>query len=641
MTGDIFSSPAAQAAHRHRSNRDFNESISPIVQAPLTSSPNVVPVKHFKARSNASQHLTSPNVSTAKRLALPHAPPFANGIQLISPRERIPDRFQSVFPYEVFNAVQSKCFESVYATNDNVVVSAPTGSGKTALLELAICKLVTQKNTENAKVVYIAPTKALCKEKAEQWRKKFAMMSTPVSELTGDTSRSEMRTVREAKIIVTTPEKWDSITRSWADHRKLLDLVELFLIDEVHILKESRGATLEAVVSRMKTYGAKVRFVALSATVPNSSDIATWLGRDHANPGIAAHREVFGEQFRPVKLQKVVHGIESKIADHPFDKYLNTQLWKYIEMHTQKKPMLVFCMTRKSCKEAAEELAKQWSQRQPQARLWPEPKKRIAVIDAGLQELVRYGVAFHHAGLEADDRKAVHEAFEQGHLHVICCTSTLAVGINLPCHTVVLKGTVCYQDGGQLGEYSDLEVMQMLGRAGRPQYEDSALAIILTRSKNKKRYEDLESGQQVLESTLHKNLIEHVNSEISLGTFQDTKGAKTWLKGTFLSVRLQQNAQYYGDLIKRKSVSRARNSDTIEEQLENICEAAIDDLRSIGLINGDGKFQHTEYGRAMSKYMIRFETMKRILEIPRGAKIREMVSFHRLAPHNSSSNSRL
>lgn len=482
---------------------------------------------------------------------------------------------------------------------------------------------MSRKDNDNAKIVYIAPTKALCKEKAEQWGKKFGMLTMPVSELTGDTSRAEMRNVREAKIIVTTPEKWDSITRSWTDHKKLLNLVELFLIDEIHILKESRGATLEAVVSRMKTYGTKVRFVALSATVPNSSDIATWLGRNCSNPHTPAHQEVFGEEFRPVKLVKAVHGFDSKLGDHPFDSYLNGQLWKYIELHSQKKPMMVFCMTRKSCRDAAERLAKEWSQRQPGARLWPEPFKRIPVLDAKLQELVRYGVAFHHAGLDSDDRKAIQQAFEEGNLNVICCTSTLAVGINLPCHTVVLKGTVGYQDGG-LCEYSDLEVMQMLGRAGRPQFEKSAVAIILTRSRNKRRYEELDSGHQILESTLHKNLIEHLNSEISLGTFQNLEGAKDWLNGTFLSVRLRQNPRYYSELTQDGSYMNI-SAKFIDEKLEKICEFAIENLLGTHLIEGCPEFQPTEHGRAMSKYMIRFDTMKTILELPRGAKIQDLL----------------
>ncbi|PSR79468.1 hypothetical protein BD289DRAFT_455819 [Coniella lustricola] len=530
------------------------------------------------------------------------SPPTASGIRLVNPKQFIPDRFSTVFPYELLNAVQSKCFETIYKTDDNVVISAPTGSGKTALLELAICRLASLKDSENIKVVYLAPTKALCKEKATQWRKTFGLLAMPVSELTGDTSRAEMRNVREAKIIVTTPEKWDSVTRSWADHRKLLDLVGLLLIDEVHILKESRGATLEVVVSRMKTYGSKIRFVALSATIPNSADVAAWLGKTRVDSHLSASREVFGEEFRPVRLEKKVYGIESKLGDHPFDNVLNTQLWKYIEKHSQRKPLLVFCMTRKSCYEAARQLAKEWSQREPRARLWPEPRTKVVVVDANLQDLVQYGVAFHHAGLDADDRRAVHEAFEQGNLSVICCTSTLALGVNLPCHTVLLKGTVCYQDG-QICEYSDLEVMQMLGRAGRPQFEDSALAIILTRTRNKKRYEELGSGQQVLESTLHKNLIEHFNSEVSLETFKDAKEARDWLQKTFLSVRLRQNPK----------------------------------LLEARLLGGDSAgFRSTDYGRAMSKYMIRFETMKQIMAIPHGASTQDLANEKDIFRHINS-----
>lgn len=90
------------------------------------------------------------SLSRSQRHELPHAlqdcnaPTIANDIQLLNPRECIPDQFRTVFPYDLFNKVQSRCFASVYKTSDNVVVSAPTGSGKTALLELAICKLASQ-----------------------------------------------------------------------------------------------------------------------------------------------------------------------------------------------------------------------------------------------------------------------------------------------------------------------------------------------------------------------------------------------------------------------------------------------------------------------------------------------------------------
>lgn len=582
-----------------------------------------VTTNHFHTAVTLSESRSS-QMGSSRGLQISHTQPLANGIPLITPKEVIPDEFQAVFPYGVFNLVQSKCFNSVYETNDNLVVSAPTGSGKTVLFELAICKLAKDKLNDNAKIVYVAPTKALCREKAEQWKQKFTVAALPVAELTGDTSRVEMKSIREAKIIVTTPEKWDSLTRSWKDHRKLLDLVELFLIDEVHILREARGSTLEAIVSRMKTYGTKIRFIALSATIPNSEDIAIWLGKSHVEQREQAHREVFGEECRPVGLEKIVYGFDCKMGDHPFDSFLNGQLWKHIAKHSERKPLLVFCMTRKSCRDAAEALATEWSQRQPHARLWPEPSQRFPVIDAKLQELVRYGVAFHHAGLGSDDRKAIQQAFEEGNLSVICCTSTLAVGINLPCHTVVLKGTVGYQDGGHLCEYSDLEVMQMLGRAGRPQFGDSAVAIILTRSRNKKRYKALGSGQQVLESTLHKNLIEHLNSEISLRTFQDTEGAIKWLKGTFLSVRLSQNPAHYSDLTQDDDAMLVSGR-IPGRSLQRICENAIHELRNTCLITGDPEFEPTEYGRAMSKYMIRLDTMQMILQLPRGANMQAIL----------------
>ena len=531
----------------------------------------------------------------------------------------MPDKFRTIFPYELLNAVQSKCFDVVYRTNDNVVMAAPTGSGKTAILELAICKLALDRGNENFKIVYQAPTKALCSEKARDWEKKFSHMGLKCAELTGDTSQAEMRRVGDASIIVTTPEKWDSITRKWQEHRKLLQLVELFLIDEVHILKDVRGATLEAVVSRMKTIGANVRFVALSATVPNSEDIATWLGRNHTNQHLPAHRETFGEEFRPVKLQKLVYGFDSSSNDFIFDKFLDQKLPGLIAKHARQKPILVFCFTRKSCESTAALLADFASDRPDRDKLWPVPSQRVSVANRELQEIVNSGVAFHHAGLDLQDRMAIEQNFLKGQLGVICCTSTLAVGINLPCHTVVLKGTVGFGND-KLEEYSDLEVMQMLGRAGRPQFDDSATAIILTRSANKDRYQKMVSGQEILESTLHLNLIGHLNSEICLGTIHSLPSAKTWLGGTFLSVRLRRNAAYY------QLTGDTTNPSLVDDKLEEICERDIRQLQDAELVTNQDAFTCTEYGRAMSKYMVEFDTMKLLLQIPPGVGMEVLVS---------------
>jgi ATP-dependent DNA helicase HFM1/MER3 len=554
---------------------------------------------------------------TPQTLALGHAPPVAHGIQLISPHE-LPDRFRQVFSYQLFNAVQSKCFATIYKTNDNVVVSAPTGSGKTALLELAICKVVEGHSSGQFKIVYQAPTKSLCAERMRDWQKKFSHLNLQCAELTGDTTQAEMARVKAASIIVTTPEKWDSITRKWADHHKLVHLVKLFLIDEVHILKDIRGATLEAVVSRMKTIGADVRFVALSATVPNSHDIAIWLGKDHTNKHIPAHRETFGEDFRPVKLQKHVYGYDGLMNDFAFDKVLDGKLTSLIQKHTHKKPIMVFCFTRKSAESTAAMLAEWWTRQRVVDRAWPAPLQTTRVGSKELQQLVGCGVAFHHAGLDPQDRHAIETAYLKGNISLICCTSTLAVGVNLPCHLVVLKGTVCFQDG-HLVEYSDLEAMQMLGRAGRPQFDDSAVAVIMTRSDKSEKYKKMISGQDVLESALHLNLIEHLNSEISLGSIKDLYGAKQWVSGTFLNVRMRQNPKYY------KTNGINPDGDT-NKRLEEVCERDIKLLQESSIVTDAERFSCTKYGEAMSRYMIQFDTMKLLLSIPPQAKTEQIVS---------------
>lgn len=110
------------------------------------------------------------------------------------------------------------------------------------------------------------------------------------------------------------------------------------------------------------------------------------------------------------------------------------------------------------------------------------------------------GVAFHHAGLDGRDRAAVEKAYLGGDLGVICCTSTLAVGVNLPCHLVIIKGTMSYRAGLGMQEMSELDLLQMLGRAGRPQFDTSAIAVIMTRHESVNCWKQLVSGEEVLES---------------------------------------------------------------------------------------------------------------------------------------------
>lgn len=547
-----------------------------------------------------------------------HVLPRIQGIRLV-PISTLPDRFRPIFPYPTFNAVQSKCFSKVFDGEENFVLASPTGSGKTVVMELAICRAVATSTTDQYKIVYQAPTKALCAERQRDWGKKFSQVGLKCAELTGDSDAADLRSVQSANIIITTPEKWDSVTRKWKDHERLMKLIKLFLIDEVHILRDDRGAVLEVVVSRMKSIGTSVRFIALSATVPNFYDVAMWLGKTSVNHELPAAFETFGEEFRPVKLKKHVCGYSCNSSnDFAFEKVLDTKLSEVIAKFSQGKPIMIFCATRNSTFVTAKLLANWWQARHDRHRFWSAPTAYPTILNKDLQELVKFGVAVHHAGLELDDRLQVEKGFLAGQINVICCTSTLAVGVNLPCHLVIVKNTLTYTSEGSQ-EYSDLEMMQMLGRAGRPQFDDSAVAVIMTRQSKAHKYEMMLTGQEVLESKLHLNLIDHMNAEIGLGTIHDLYTARKWLKGTFLHVRLQQNPDFY-------KLAGATSGQNIEEQVDEICFRDIALLRENSLISGQEYFRCTEFGHAMARYYIHFDTMKVIVGLQPKSTPSEIVS---------------
>lgn len=282
------------------------------------------------------------------------------------PVNYLPDMQRRVFPrFPIFNAVQSKCFPIAYETDDNLVVSAPTGSGKTVIMELGILRIMDQLKSGRAKAVYQAPTKSLCSERCRDWQTKFSVFGIQCAELTGDSDGATLHSVANASIIVTTPEKWDSVTRKWKDQAKLMAMVRLFLVDEVHILRDSRGATLEAIVSRMKSVGNNIRFIALSATIPNPNDIATWLTQSQEARHLPAHREVFDDSFRPVILTKHVVGYDGPYNSFAFDAAMTDKLPGLITKYGKRKSVLIFCMTKDSTQKTAAKLAEVWQQTTP------------------------------------------------------------------------------------------------------------------------------------------------------------------------------------------------------------------------------------------------------------------------------------
>ncbi|CAM9806285.1 unnamed protein product, partial [Choristocarpus tenellus] len=248
----------------------------------------------------------------------------------LKPINELPDWAQTAFKgTEKLNRIQSKMYEAAMLSPENMLVCAPTGAGKldkrllriTNVAMMAMLHEIGQHRKEDGtidrdlfKIVYVAPMKALVQEVVIKFGARLASYGISVKELSGDQSLSRQQ-IQETQVIVTTPEKWDIITRKAGD-RTYTQLVRLMIIDEIHLLHDDRGPVLESLVARtirqIETTQARlemVRIVGLSATLPNYEDVATFLRVDPKR-GLF----FFDNSFRPVPLQQQYIGVSEKKA---------------------------------------------------------------------------------------------------------------------------------------------------------------------------------------------------------------------------------------------------------------------------------------------------------------------------------------
>lgn len=493
------------------------------------------------------------------------------------------------------------------------------------------------KDAENARAVYLAPTKALCSERTRDWSNRFGSVGCAVTEITGD-SVYGLHVARKSRLIITTPEKWDSLTRKWDENSSILSTIRLLLIDEVHILNESqRGARLEVVVTRTRSRGHQVRFVAVSATVPNLADVAAWIGpnlslqrRDRAlSNKQSAEVFQFGDEYRPCPLQKHVYGYPKAKDEFAFQAYLNHKLFELIETHAAGRPCLVFCATRRSTLQAANMIAeacKKAKEAGGRATLLSHDTHGSRSMngaifdDPDLTALASLGIAFHHAGLSILDRRKVEQAFLAGKIAVLCCTTTLATGINLPAYCVIIRGTKQYD--GQWCEMSELDLIQMMGRAGRPQFDRSGIAVIMCEDTMQAHYRELVSGSRDIESSLAPCLVEQINAEIGLYGKTTEPDIEDWIRQSFMWTRLQKNPTYY------LSQEEGIGLDSVEDILKHLVTKTLTALENASLISrpaDTGEISCTEYGVIMSRFFICHKTMLVLMRIPPAANTRTIL----------------
>jgi helicase len=360
---------------------------------------------------------------------------------------------------------------------ESVLLACPTASGKSLVAYLALLRAARAGRTG----LYLVPLRALAHEKAEELAR-FEPLGLKVGISIGDFDLTAEK-LEKVDVLVATSEKADGLLRRGSPW---LDRLGVVVADEVHLLRDpDRGPTLEVSLTRLRRSYPDLQVIALSATVGNSEEVAAWLGARHVS-----------SDFRPVPLKLgVYHDGRITFTDlstreiAPPGEAIPRLVRTVVQDGGQ---ALVFVNTRKSSEQVAEALV-------PTVRglLSAEEKvrARAAVEELGgisdeetegirrLASLLPNGVAFHNASLTNAERRVVERAFRDRTLKALVATPTLAAGINLPARRVIVRDTTRYD--GRLSMQAPIpamEIHQMLGRAGRPRFDQTGEALLLART---------------------------------------------------------------------------------------------------------------------------------------------------------------
>lgn len=354
-----------------------------------------------------------------------------------------------------------------------------------------------------------------------------------------------------------------------------------------------------------------LRIVGVSATLPNVSSIAAFLEVNEAY--------AFDASYRPVPLTTHVVGLGSAGKNaFMFGKSLDRHVPDLIKRFSQSKPTIVFCHTKKETETLAMTLS---NMNGIAIRNCDNMALAGQTKLASLQRPLIRGIAYHHAGLDAPDRKLVETAFMKGKVIVLCATSTLAMGVNLPAHLVVIKGTSAWRGAEQGHQEIDKgTLLQMMGRAGRPGFDTSGIAVIMTDNVSKMKYEQLSGGMEVVESRLPSRLMDVLNTEISQRVITSLDTAQDWLKSTFFYRRVTENPRHYG---------LPSSEPHVEEYMEKLCLSSLELLNELGIIRFDdsGNVSPLMGCHVMSQHMVEFEAMKSIVGLPFDADQATLLKF--------------
>jgi len=191
----------------------------------------------------------------------------------------------------------------------------------------------------------------------------------------------------------------------------------------------------------------------------------------------------------------------------------------------------------------------------------------------------------------------------------------------LPAYLVIIKGTVAWRGTG-LGhqEIDTGTLLQMMGRAGRPGFDTSGKAIILTDKKSIKKYEKLSHGLEVVESQLLQNLVEILNTEVSQKVITNISEAIDWLKNTFFFSRVRKNPLYYG---MQGKTEQEMDTYLMSHVMKTLAE--LDEYKVISMNTNGLDVQPLPGSHVMSQHMVEFEAMKKLMKLKHDAGLKQIL----------------
>jgi helicase len=411
----------------------------------------------------------------------------------------VPADLARFLPFRALNQAQAEALPDILGHDQNLLVVAPTGAGKTVLGMAAALRAVVR---QRRKAAWLVPQRSLTDEldrELEGWRQQ----GLRVERLSGEYA-IDVELIRNADLWVSTTEKFEALCRTSALRESLAE-VGVLIVDEIHMLGDAtRGPVLEALLARIRDSETGTRMIGLSATVSNAPEVAEWL-----------HAKLLRSSWRPRRLTwqlPVIPAHTDFAVTEAARVHLSSAITRLVTRDGGS--VVIFCGSKRNVRRTALVVAA--GRGVDISGVREDDAER-------LQQVCRMaGIGLHYHGWE--HRKEAERAFRRRETDVLIATPTVAAGVNLPARAVIIQGT---QVG--LGTLDVATVLQMFGRAGRVGAgEGNGWAFMIVDERERAGWQAKLVAGHTVRSQILSSLSDHVLGEAVQQRITTSRDAEQW-----------------------------------------------------------------------------------------------------------------